>query len=81
MKDLEIRGAGNLLGAEQHGHIAAVGFDTYLKLLAESIAEMKDADAVTEAHLRQSERDLAKYIQNPVAPKKSAAPPPIMAPI
>jgi transcription-repair coupling factor (superfamily II helicase) len=41
MKDLEIRGAGNLLGAEQHGHIAAVGFDTYLKLLAESVAEMK----------------------------------------
>src|SRR4029450_3870759 len=32
MKDLEIRGAGNLLGAEQHGHIAAVGFDTYLQL-------------------------------------------------
>ena len=30
MRDLEIRGAGNLLGAEQHGHIAAVGFDTYV---------------------------------------------------
>jgi transcription-repair coupling factor (superfamily II helicase) len=41
MKDLEIRGAGNLLGAEQHGHIAAVGFDTYVRLLAESVAEMK----------------------------------------
>ena len=35
MRDLEIRGAGNLLGAEQHGHIAAVGFDTYVQLLAE----------------------------------------------
>ena len=33
MRDLEIRGAGNLLGAEQHGHIAAVGFDTYLEQL------------------------------------------------
>jgi transcription-repair coupling factor (superfamily II helicase) len=41
MRDLEIRGAGNLLGAEQHGHIAAVGFDTYCRLLAESVAEMK----------------------------------------
>jgi transcription-repair coupling factor (superfamily II helicase) len=41
MRDLEIRGAGNLLGAEQHGHIAAVGFETYSRLLAESVAEMK----------------------------------------
>jgi len=49
--------------------------------LRAKVAEMKDADAVTEAHLRQAERDLAKYIQNPVAPKHSAAPPPIMAPI
>jgi transcription-repair coupling factor (superfamily II helicase) len=41
MRDLEIRGAGNLLGAEQHGHIAAVGFDTYVKLLQEELAAMK----------------------------------------
>src|SRR4029079_12101131 len=41
MKDLEIRGAGNVLGAEQHGHIAAVGFDTYARLLQESVAEMQ----------------------------------------
>jgi transcription-repair coupling factor (superfamily II helicase) len=41
MRDLEIRGAGNLLGAEQHGHIAAVGFDTYARLLAEAVAEMR----------------------------------------
>ena len=41
MRDLEIRGAGNLLGAEQHGHIAAVGFDTYVRLLQEELAAMK----------------------------------------
>ncbi len=41
LRDLEIRGAGNVLGAEQHGHIAAVGFDTYARLLQESVAEMK----------------------------------------
>ena len=41
LRDLEIRGAGNLLGAEQHGHIASVGFDTYCRILAESVAEMK----------------------------------------
>ncbi len=40
-RDLEIRGAGNLLGAEQSGHIAAVGIETYLKLLEEAVAELK----------------------------------------
>lgn len=41
MRDLEIRGAGNLLGPEQHGHIAAVGFDLYCRLLAEAVQEAK----------------------------------------
>ncbi len=40
-RDLEIRGAGNLLGAEQSGHIAAVGIETYLKMLEETVAELK----------------------------------------
>ena len=35
--DLELRGAGNLLGGEQHGHIEAVGFDTYVRLLEETV--------------------------------------------
>jgi len=39
--DLEIRGAGNLLGGEQSGHIEAVGFDMYMKLLEETIKELK----------------------------------------
>ncbi len=41
MKDLEIRGAGNLLGAEQSGFISAVGFELYTRLLADAIAEMQ----------------------------------------
>ncbi len=41
MKDLEIRGAGNLLGAEQHGHIEAVGFEMYVQLLEEAAQELK----------------------------------------
>jgi len=41
MRDLEIRGAGNILGSEQSGHIAAIGFDLYCQLLKESIARMK----------------------------------------
>ncbi len=41
MRDLEIRGAGNLLGPEQHGHIESVGYEMYCKLLEESITELK----------------------------------------
>ncbi|MGA1864612.1 MAG: transcription-repair coupling factor [bacterium] len=40
-RDLEIRGAGNLLGSKQHGHIAAVGFDLYCDLIRETMAELK----------------------------------------
>ncbi len=41
LRDLEIRGAGNLLGAEQHGHLDAVGYDLYIKLLEEAVIEEK----------------------------------------
>lgn len=41
MRDLEIRGAGNILGGEQHGHMESVGYDMYLKLLNEAVAYMK----------------------------------------
>lgn len=41
LKDLEIRGAGNLLGAEQSGHIHAVGFDLYIEMLENAVAELK----------------------------------------
>jgi len=42
MRDLEIRGAGNLLGAEQSGHIAAVGFDLYSRLLEQAVQQLKE---------------------------------------
>ncbi|MBQ8636707.1 MAG: transcription-repair coupling factor [Clostridia bacterium] len=41
MRDLEIRGAGNILGAEQHGHMDSVGYDMYCRLLSESVREIK----------------------------------------
>ena len=41
MRDLEIRGAGNLLGAEQHGHIEAIGYDLYCKLLNQAVLALK----------------------------------------
>jgi len=48
--DLELRGAGNLLGGEQHGHIAAVGFDTYVRLLEETVQELKGEERPLEVH-------------------------------
>ncbi len=61
MRDLEIRGAGNLLGMDQSGHIAAVGYDLYVQLVAEAVAEMKgepvhapvelNIDVPSDAHL------------------------------
>ena len=47
-KDLEIRGSGNILGGEQSGHIASVGFETYLSLLEEAIREMRGEEAAPE---------------------------------
>lgn len=41
MRDLELRGAGNLLGAEQHGHMNAVGYDLYCKMLSEAVKEAR----------------------------------------
>ncbi|GAB3738941.1 transcription-repair coupling factor [Nocardiopsis nanhaiensis] len=53
MKDLEIRGAGNILGAEQSGTIAGVGFDLYVRMVGEAVAELKgDPEAVPEAETK-----------------------------
>jgi transcription-repair coupling factor (superfamily II helicase) len=41
LKDMEIRGAGNMLGPEQHGHIVGLGFDLYVKLLEEAVSELR----------------------------------------
>ena len=48
--DLELRGAGNLLGGEQHGHISAVGFDMYLRLLEETVQELKGEPVPLQVH-------------------------------
>jgi transcription-repair coupling factor (superfamily II helicase) len=41
LRDLEIRGAGNFIGAEQHGHLAAIGFGLYMRMLKEAVQELK----------------------------------------
>ena len=48
--DLELRGAGNLLGGEQHGHINVVGFDMYVRLLEETVRELKGEEVPAEIH-------------------------------
>src|SRR6185369_3235718 len=52
MKDLEIRGAGNLLGGEQSGHIADVGFDLYVRLVGEAVNEFKGDGPVESTEMR-----------------------------
>jgi transcription-repair coupling factor (superfamily II helicase) len=52
LKDLEIRGAGNLLGGEQSGHIAGVGFDLYLRMIGEAVAEFKGEKPESPAELK-----------------------------
>ncbi|HOA88817.1 MAG TPA: transcription-repair coupling factor [Propioniciclava tarda] len=52
MKDLEIRGAGNLLGGEQSGHIADVGFDLYLRLVGEAVADYRGTTPEPEPEMK-----------------------------
>ncbi|MGO2756082.1 MAG: transcription-repair coupling factor [Brachybacterium alimentarium] len=52
MKDLEIRGAGNLLGGEQSGHIAGVGFDLYVRMVGEAVAAFRGESSAPEKEIR-----------------------------
>jgi transcription-repair coupling factor (superfamily II helicase) len=52
MKDLEIRGAGNLLGGEQSGHIAGVGFDLYVRMIGEAVSELRGTGAPVRQEVR-----------------------------
>jgi len=56
MRDLEIRGAGNLLGAEQSGHVAALGFELYVEMLAEAVAELSGRRRVAPRPVRVDAR-------------------------
>ena len=52
MRDLEIRGAGNLLGGDQSGHIAAVGYDLYVQMVSEAVAELKGEEPRQPAEIK-----------------------------
>ena len=62
MKDLEIRGAGNLLGAEQSGHMESVGYDLYCKMLNEAVKSMKGEVAEEENFETSIDMDIDAYI-------------------
>ena len=57
MRDLEIRGAGNVLGAEQHGHMEAVGYDLYCKMLNQAVLALK-GEETEEMQETQTEEDV-----------------------
>ena len=72
MRDLEIRGAGSLLGAAQSGFIGAVGFETYCELLAEAIAERKGShEGILEKREAVIDVKLDAYIPNDYIPQVS----------
>ena len=58
LKDLEIRGAGNLLGGEQSGHIADVGFDLYMRMVGEAVQEYKSGIIETEEKVSECKVEL-----------------------
>lgn len=74
MRDLEIRGAGNILGAQQSGHITAVGFDLYCQLLKQSVAALKGEKVTPRLEVRVSLDFLAMNPGEEGPAKSSAAP-------
>ena len=71
MRDLEIRGAGNLLGGEQSGHVAAVGFDMYCDLLRQAVAELNN-QPVEEPRTARLDADIDAYIPSGYIPLETA---------
>ena len=65
MRDMEIRGAGDLLGSRQHGHIAAIGFDLYTRLLAQAVQEARVQEKVAGRTLPETELvdEMSAYVQ------------------
>ena len=70
MRDLEIRGTGNLLGAEQSGHMAAVGYDLYVKMIEETVREMRgdmtQGDIQTRVEIKADAYLPAEYVSSDV---------------
>jgi transcription-repair coupling factor (superfamily II helicase) len=70
MKDLEIRGAGNLLGGEQSGHIADVGFDLYVRLVSEAVEEVRSGGEATAEVVVKVELPIDAHLPHDYVPEE-----------
>ncbi len=68
MRDMEIRGAGNILGSEQHGHIAAVGFDMYCRLIDEEVKRQKGEEVPESREAVQLDLGLSAFLPDSYIP-------------
>ncbi|HEY2638077.1 MAG TPA: TRCF domain-containing protein, partial [Solirubrobacteraceae bacterium] len=72
MRDLEIRGAGNLLGDEQSGHVAALGFELYLQMLDEAVASMEGEEPADDRELVRLDVNVDAYVPADYVPYEQA---------
>ena len=72
LRDLEIRGAGSILGGEQHGHIESVGYDMYLKMLADAVNEENGAEAREESIICTVDLNISAHIPDSYIPSLNA---------
>ena len=72
MRDLEIRGAGNLLGDEQSGHVAALGFELYMPMLDEAVAAARPATRTTRREPVRLDVNVDAYVPADYVPYEQA---------
>ncbi len=76
MRDLELRGAGDLLGAEQSGHVAAIGFELYVEMLDEAVEGLRSSDGARSGEISESEvridADVSAFVPSAYVPYEEA---------
>jgi transcription-repair coupling factor (superfamily II helicase) len=72
LKDMELRGAGNLLGAEQSGHVQTVGFDLYLRMLEQAVKRIQAGETGTRVQPTDVSLDAPAYIPDDYIPSQDA---------